>query len=166
MPAEDPRTCKGCGKTKPLSEFPVSSYQAGRTYYSKSCLECKPPKEQPGLLYPAFSKHYSVPACAAESLLIAQKRRCMICAEPETKTTMGEVNNLSQDHDHNCCPRGGRSCGKCLRGFLCDACNRALAEVETFIRPPTDAERVYLRMWQLIHAGIIPYRLQEESIAA
>jgi hypothetical protein len=26
------------------------------------------------------------------------------------------------DHDHTCCP-GKKSCGKCIRGFLCRACN-------------------------------------------
>lgn len=29
------------------------------------------------------------------------------------------------DHDHACCP-GERSCGKCLRGIVCQDCNRAI----------------------------------------
>ena len=29
------------------------------------------------------------------------------------------------DHDHACCP-GKRSCGRCIRGLLCDLCNRGL----------------------------------------
>jgi hypothetical protein len=29
------------------------------------------------------------------------------------------------DHDHACCQKKNRSCGKCIRGLLCHTCNIA-----------------------------------------
>jgi hypothetical protein len=46
----------------------------------------------------------------------AQEGRCAICQRPD---------ELKVDHDHSCCP-GAVTCGKCIRGLLCDWCNRGL----------------------------------------
>lgn len=35
------------------------------------------------------------------------------------------VYNFAIDHDHRCCP-GERSCGQCVRGIVCRACNNAM----------------------------------------
>jgi hypothetical protein len=40
---------------------------------------------------------------------------------------------LHIDHDHACCPTSKnryRTCGKCVRGLLCDGCNTLLGKVE------------------------------------
>lgn len=50
----------------------------------------------------------------------AQGGACAICKRPE-----GEDRSLAVDHDHSCCPEN-RSCGKCIRGLLCSACNTGL----------------------------------------
>lgn len=36
----------------------------------------------------------------------------------------GSFDNLCIDHDHSCCP-GANTCGKCVRGILCNKCNSA-----------------------------------------
>lgn len=43
---------------------------------------------------------------------------CQICGKV--------IPALDVDHDHDCCPANRRSCGECVRGFLCGDCNRAL----------------------------------------
>jgi Recombination endonuclease VII len=30
------------------------------------------------------------------------------------------------DHDHTCCPTQNHSCGKCIRGIICQSCNKVL----------------------------------------
>jgi Recombination endonuclease VII len=54
------------------------------------------------------------------TLLKAQHSRCAICFEPPEKNKW-----LVVDHDHKCCP-GKKSCGKCIRGLLCDKCNTGI----------------------------------------
>lgn len=53
-----------------------------------------------------------------ESLLADQGGKCAICRQPSPKYHV--------DHDHSCCPRKLRSCGKCVRGLLCSPCNTGL----------------------------------------
>jgi Recombination endonuclease VII len=53
-----------------------------------------------------------------DSILKKQNGCCAICRLPSIYT-------LQIDHDHSCCPRTF-SCGRCIRGLLCVACNRAL----------------------------------------
>ena len=49
---------------------------------------------------------------------------CALCRQPE-----GRAARLSIDHDHSCCGKD-RACKKCIRGLLCNICNRMLGFVE------------------------------------
>lgn len=54
------------------------------------------------------------------TLLVRQDGRCASCGQAPDRG-----NGLVVDHDHACCDREG-SCGRCVRGLLCDACNKIL----------------------------------------
>lgn len=61
-------------------------------------------------------------------MLSSQGGACAICGGTETV-------KWCVDHDHGCCPtplRGEsgsrKTCGKCIRGILCDACNVGIAK--------------------------------------
>lgn len=58
-----------------------------------------------------------------ESILEAQDRRCAICLTDAPRDV--RTGRFHVDHDHSCCP-GTTSCGECVRGLLCHACNTAL----------------------------------------
>jgi Recombination endonuclease VII len=58
-------------------------------------------------------------------ILAAQNHACAMCREPFEDGQLVHV-----DHDHACCQRKNRSCGKCIRGFLCHTCNIALGHIE------------------------------------
>lgn len=62
------------------------------------------------------SRRYNVDV---EALLTKQDSQCGICKEPFGGSSP------YVDHDHACCP-GAYSCGKCVRGLLCDPCNRGI----------------------------------------
>lgn len=44
------------------------------------------------------------------------KSGCEVC---------GSYENLRIDHNHDCCPSKTKTCGKCIRGVLCDRHNLA-----------------------------------------
>ncbi len=63
-------------------------------------------------------RRYSLTLADVERMRANQGDRCAICQQPAEK--------LVVDHDHACCPKAKTSCGKCVRGLLCQRCNVAL----------------------------------------
>ena len=47
------------------------------------------------------------------------------------------LNRLGVDHDHNCCDERAKSCGKCVRGLLCETCNLRLNDLEAVLKEGT-----------------------------
>lgn len=65
---------------------------------------------------------YALTGDLIAQIMQRQKHRCAICA----RDIRGRY---TVDHDHACCP-GRKSCGRCVRGFLCDRCNLGLGAFE------------------------------------
>ena len=65
-------------------------------------------------------------------LLLKQGGGCAICRRPDTTLPDGQVRRLDIDHDHRCCP-GVTSCGRCVRGLLCNDCNRGLFRFDSAV---------------------------------
>ncbi len=67
--------------------------------------------------------HYKLTVERYREILSAQGGKCAICgidSPTDVRTSRFHV-----DHDHACCP-SDRTCGNCVRGLLCHACNTAL----------------------------------------
>lgn len=70
-------------------------------------------------------RNYNLTQGQFDAIFEGQGRRCAIC-----KSKRPRAGNWHIDHDHNCCPEKGRSCGKCIRGILCGPCNHLLGNAE------------------------------------
>lgn len=68
---------------------------------------------------------YGITVERYQEMLDAQGGGCGICGRLETYTVGGKPMRLSVDHDHSCCP-GRKSCGDCVRGLLCNNCNKGI----------------------------------------
>lgn len=65
-----------------------------------------------------------------DKLFSEQGSVCAGCGTTESGQESGEWHI---DHDHGCCPARGKTCGKCIRGILCRACNLTLGNAQDSI---------------------------------
>jgi hypothetical protein len=66
-----------------------------------------------------------------ESTLLEQGGHCFLC------NYVPSGRRLQVDHDHKCCPTDKahrRTCGKCIRGLLCENCNTDLGRLENWLQ--------------------------------
>lgn len=67
-------------------------------------------------------KRYAFTAERYAELLAEQGGVCAICG-----MSPSDSSPLQIDHDHGCCKRQNKSCGRCVRGLLCKLCNTGIA---------------------------------------
>lgn len=133
------KRCPTCEIEKPLSEF----YSDGKQGYCKICA-CEYKRNT----YDADKRHrmdtkykYKITDDQYNNFF-AVDRACDICG-----LTNPSGKRLGIDHDHACCPERQRSCGKCVRGVLCEFCNPALGYANDSIER-LEQLIAYLRLWQ------------------
>jgi hypothetical protein len=157
-------TCRTCQETKPETAF--NMMRSASTGRQGDCRECarrrikawyaglSPEAKRETLAKRAAWRRanpesaywiriksvYGLTPTQFAEILKAQGSCCAICHGPEPG---GRSGRWHVDHNHRCCP-GVKSCGKCLRGLLCNSCNHGLG---SFRDDPDALERAarYLR---------------------
>lgn len=123
------RRCYRCTQIKPLDEFVKDKSKSGGHKYV--CCPCMgglrrdrlarlkaedPAKFREVYGYQRF-RNYRISADQFQEMVRAQAGECAICRRTGVP--------LAIDHDHSCCP-AAKTCGKCIRGLLCNSCNRGI----------------------------------------
>jgi hypothetical protein len=67
--------------------------------------------------------NYGMTWAQYQEMLALQGGGCAVCGG---QCSTGRL--LAVDHDHSCCPGYARSCGRCVRGLLCAACNQGIGK--------------------------------------
>ncbi len=128
--------CRNCG-LKPIDKFYTDASRRG-THTSSECMDCfserrkKLPSNRETL-----TKRYRRGNLARKGmneqsyceLLESQNGVCAICLRPERRIRNGKIQRLAIDHNNLCCP-ADKSCDKCIRGLLCEACNMGIGKLE------------------------------------
>jgi len=139
------KTCSKCKKTKTLEEFRINkNCKQGRTPSCRICINeyererYKRPDVRKAQIKKGYNYHRTIEGKNAYylrnykitydqylKLLKDQDGKCAGCLN------LGSDDSpLVVDHDHNCCPEKSRSCGKCVRGLLCQSCNSTLGRIK------------------------------------
>lgn len=104
------RMCLTCQTWKPWESFRLDPRRPrGRT---SNCVECG--------RWRGFRLTYGINRADWTRMYCEQSGGCALCGEPD---------GLVIDHDHACCG-ATRGCKACIRGLLCDFCNRVLGRIE------------------------------------
>ncbi len=115
-------TCQfdGCERTYSAGGYCASHYaQSVRSGWLRPIRERNGPTSPRDL---NLVNTYGISREIFDRMLAEQGGGCAVC---------GGLNmsgrELHVDHDHSCC-KGGRSCGKCVRGLLCSRCNTGIGQ--------------------------------------
>lgn len=112
-----PRPCSDCPLPARRKKKRCAACQ--RKYINKIAREWK--IRNPLGYLAAKARRYGLTLEQYQAIEASQNGLCGICLCPPTPDFLWCI-----DHDHECCPTRV-SCGKCVRGLLCQKCNSALS---------------------------------------
>jgi hypothetical protein len=125
--------CTRCLKNLPVEQFSKRlASPDGLSNYCKSCVAkyystySRSEKSKAVVREQHLIRNYGITQKQYDAMLERQGGSCAMCDRPQSEL----MRNLAVDHDHSCCS-GKKSCGKCVRGLLCPACNTFLRKVES-----------------------------------
>lgn len=135
---EDGRVCVRCEKFKPWEEFQVYARGLnGRRAACSLCLNGAREKYADSRAEYMFGyrlrRNFNITLEQYLAIEAQQGGVCKLCRQPETWVAKpsGKVMRLAIDHDHRCCSGRSKSCGKCIRGLLCNRCNYLVGLAES-----------------------------------
>ena len=121
--------CYGCG-----SSFAVlKESMIKRRYYCDECRCAISDYEKNTYILTASNmdsiRRHGISVIAFVKLAASQDYKCALCKK-SNEVSRYPNRRLCVDHDHNCCA-GSTSCGKCIRGLLCNSCNMVAGIAES-----------------------------------
>lgn len=111
--------CKGCRKER------------SKTYHEKNAVKRRQREKERRQNNPQKYREYEVWRSYGitpeeyYAILDSQENRCAGCRVEFSENTL-----VCIDHDHKCCPQSRGGCGQCVRGALCNSCNRGLGSLK------------------------------------
>lgn len=103
------KNCLTCGKE-------IVPERSTKKFCSNKCKDDNKTRKMTRWL--RIEKYYGLTEQEWTAILESQNNVCAIC---NRKSKVWHT-----DHDHRCCPAGRHTCGKCVRGILCNRCNQAI----------------------------------------
>lgn len=152
--------CKPCRNTKSILNYmnninPCTWKECSRPHYAKGL--CKIHYTRQNMGYPMDApkdgekKYYNIQynyKLDKEAYLAMAKDGCKICSSKE---------RLTVDHDHSCCPTNV-TCGKCVRGIVCQSCNMSLSKLEKGMIHSANSKKIQLLQY------LLDYELKKKSL--
>lgn len=129
--ARTEKMCPRCNTIKSVSDFFKCAARAHLDGLQSDCKACQTSRTRGYVRTPAGKRaqskqkrmsKYRLDDTSFANMLTAQKNLCAIC---ERLLVAGRGTHV--DHDHACCS-GSKTCGKCVRGLLCDGCNHMIGK--------------------------------------